>query len=397
MENEKYIHEVPPIKYGEVFVPEKEIQTILKSSKEERKQKLAIFKEKLTFQKVGLARVQDIMIDEIRQHPDKNKEELFETAVELGSEFGMNDEQKKNTREVLEKYENQHMAIKEIRKECKKDNDLFKELFWKEPKGKIEVSEGPVSLYFKCHDFEDYLTIFYSNQRNHRGKKRDFTEEEKSEAMECKGINIFSSSHPEIGRAIMAENDSGTGRNPKEGESPIIFTHEEQHMINSIFEKEKMLDPSNPENVRNVRQDFITAETREEKEKILIDFFRQFRINAEAFAKDEIIAHYKDGHDDMALVELTLSKEEGGGYDYLEEPKRAEYLWLKTSDEVRALTREVVEKVLVKEYRKTLADGVLAVRKMEEAGYGREEIIAILTHEPLAKWEKVVARVIKNT
>lgn len=396
MENEKYIHEVPPIKPGEVFVPEKEIRTILKASKDERKEKLAIFKEKLTFQKVGLARVQDIMVDEIRRKPEESKEKLYEMAVDLGSEFGMNDEQKRLTENALEKYEKQHKAIEKIQKEHKKDEDLFKELFWKDPKGKIEVVQGPVSLYFKCYDFEDYLTIFYSNQRSHYGKKRDFTEEEKAEAMGCKGINVFSSSHPNIGRAIMAENDSGIGRNPKEGESSVIFIHEEQHMINSIFEKETMFDPNNPDNVRNVRQSFLTAETKEEREKILISFFRQFRKNAEAFAKDEMLAHYKDGHDDMALAELTLSKEDGGGYDYLEEPKKAEYLWLKTSDEIRALAKEVIEKVLSKEYQEILANGVRAVRKMETAGYEKEEIITLLTHEPLAKWEKVVERVLEK-
>ena len=395
MQESKPIHEVPPIKKGEIFEPEKEIQEILKAPKEERKEKLSIFKEKLAFQKVGLARVQDIMIDEIMRKPEENKEELYDMAVDLGSEFGMNERQKREEEVAIEKYVNLHKGIENILHKFPNTNDLFKELFFETPKGKVELVTGPVSLYFKCYDFQDYLSIFYSNQRRHFGKKRDFTAEERAEAMECKAINIFSISHPGIGRGVMAENDSGIGRNPNEGEGAVIFTHEEQHAIHSLFDNEIILDPSDPIQVKSVRQDFLDAETKEEKEKILTNFFRQFRKNAEIFAKDEMLAHYKDGHDDMAFEEITLPKEEGGGYDYLEEPRKFQYLWMKTDDETRAMTEKVVQKTLIEEYRETIAKGVEAVRKLEKAGFERGEIIALLTYEPLSKWDKVVERIIK--
>ncbi|MCX6736462.1 MAG: hypothetical protein NTZ13_05265 [Candidatus Parcubacteria bacterium] len=395
MQEEKFVMEQPPIKYGEVFDPEIAVREILKAPKEERQQKLAEFKEKLAFQQVGLARVQDILIDEIRNKPNGKIEDFYDMAVELGAEFGMNKQQKKEIAKILDRYSLLYKGIENIRQKFPNTNDLYKELFFEAPKGKVELVTGPVSLYFKCYDFKDYLTVFYSNQRRHHGKKRDFTEEEKAEAMGCKAINIFSVSHPEIGRVVMAENNSGIGRNPKEEESAVIFIHEEQHAINSLFDKD-LLDPNDPINVRNVRQSFLDAETMEEKEKILINFFRQFRKNAEAFAKDEMIAHYKDGHEDMALVELNMPKEEGGIYDFLEEPRKAEYLWLKSSDDIRALTKEVVEKTLVQEYKETLTIGVGAVRKMEDAGYEKEEIIALLTHEPLARWGKVVKRVLES-
>jgi hypothetical protein len=66
------------------------------------------------------------------------------------------------------------------------------------------------------------------------------------------------------------------------------------------------------------------------------------------------------------------------------------------NDETRALTKRVIDKMLVEEYRRILSDGVEAIEKMEENGYTKEEIIALLTYEPLAKWGKVVARIIDN-
>ncbi|MCK9352305.1 MAG: hypothetical protein WCT49_05935 [Candidatus Paceibacterota bacterium] len=395
MEKQPLQNEYPPIKPGEIFDAEKAIREIVKVPKEERREKLEEFKEKLAFQQVGLARVQDIVIDEIRSKPDGKADDFYDLAVEMGAEFGMNERQKKETGKIIDRYDILHKGVENIRKKFPNTNDLFKELFFAVPKGRVELIVGPVSLYFKCYDFEDYLTVFYSNQRSHHGKKRDFTEEEKKEAEGCKAINVFSMSHPEIGRAVMAENDSGVGKNPKEGESAVIFAHEEQHAINSLFDKE-ILDPNDPINVRNVRQSFLDAETMEEKEKILMNFFRQFRKNAEAFAKDEMIAHYKDGHDDMAFIELLTEKSRGGIYDYLEEQRKANYLWMKADDKTRALTEKTVQKILVEEYKNNINNASLAVYKMEKAGYEKEEIIALLTHEPLAKWGKVVGRVLES-
>jgi len=395
MQEEKPFIEESPIKYGEIFDPEKEISGLLKAPKEERKQKLAEFKEKLTFQKVGLARVQDILIDEIRNKPNAKIEDFYHLATELGSDFGMNETQKKDAKETLIQYEKQHNVIENIRKEFPSDKDLFRGLFHKAPKGKIEVLVGPVSLYFKCYDFEDYMTVFFHERMKGSGKKRDFTEEEKKEAMESKGINVPSSSYPDIGWAIMAENASGIGNSSQsDEESKQIFTHEEQHTIKSFFEKEELLDPNHPSTLFPIRKRFLDAETEKEKEKVLEEYFCAFRHNAEEYAKDEILAYYKDGRLPVVYERLSASKEEDGDYDYLAEPKKIDYLWMKTTDEVRALSKRVRDRVLIKEYKEILTSGVESIRKMEAGGYDKEEIIALLTHEPLSKWEKAVDRVL---
>jgi len=387
-------NEYPPIKPGEIFDAEKVIREILKAPKEERRTKLAEFKEKLAFQRVGLARVQDIIIDEIRHKPEGKMDDFFDLATEMGAEFGMNNKQRRDTWEALSKYERQHKAVLKIQKEFPKDKDLFRQLFGVQPKGEIEIITGPVSIYIKCHNIEDYMAVCFHEKRKGSGKKRDFTEEERKEAWDSGAINIYSTAYPNIGWAITAENTEkiklpGT----LDKDSHQKFVHEEQHIIKSFFDKEDLLDPGSPGIQFSVRKNFLAAETEEEKEKILGDFFRMFRHNAEYQAKDEIFAYYKDGRFDRIEGELLTPKKEGGIYDNLEEPKKANYLWLRSSDEIRALTKRVVDRVLVDEYKEIIISGTGAIQKMEKAGYEKEEIIALLTHEPLAKWGKVVGRI----
>lgn len=396
-EEQPKINEYPPIQKGEIFDPEIAIREVLKVPKAERPAKLLEFKEKLAFQKVGLARVQDLMIDEIRRHPDEKVKELYTLATELGAEFGMNNEQKKRTREVLEKYEKRHLAIEKIRKEYKKDNDLFRELFGRTPKGEIKISTGPISIKITCHDFEDYLAVWFHSQMMGFGKKRDFTDEEQKEAEGSKAVNVCSAYYPDIGWAIIAENASERGvRVQSDEESQKIFVHEEQHGIKNIFAREELLNPAYPTILFPVQQKFLSAETEKEKEKILGDFFRLFRHNAEEHAKDEILAYYKDGRFNKVYQELSTEEKDGGIYDYLAKPKKTNYLWMKKDDETKDLVKRIADRILVKEYKEILENGVAAIKKMEAGGYKKEEIIAFLTYEPLTKWRKASERVLEN-
>jgi hypothetical protein len=388
------IIEQPPIQPGEVFVPERAIREVLKASKEERPAKLAEFKEKLKYQQVGLARVQDIMIDEIRSHPEESVDELFALATDLGEEFGMNDLQKKETRAVLERYEKQHEAIADILKKFPKEEDLFRALFNRMPKGKIEIIIGPASLFFKCHDFEDYLAVCFPLRGS--GKKREHTEEERKEAQDSGAITVQLPAFPDLGYAITAENTAKLSLPGNiDTDSHQKFVHEEQHAIKNLFQKETS-GQNYPLSQYMARERLLSAETKDEKRKIFEDFYRAFLIGAEEEAEDEMLAYYQDGRLERIYGELTKPEEKGGIYNFLEEPKQMDYLWTKFDDETRTLAKEVANRVLTEEYDQILNQGINALRTMESAGYAKEEIIALLTHEPLARWGKVVGRVLEK-
>ncbi len=137
----------PPIEPDEIFNPEKELSEIKIASKKERKQKLQEFKEKLAYQKEGLARTQEELTNIIRENPDIAWRELYGKTLDLLVKYGA-DEQKDKVRKILSNYHWRHLAIKEAREKFPDENQLFEAVFGRPPRGKIEVIEGPVTLYF---------------------------------------------------------------------------------------------------------------------------------------------------------------------------------------------------------------------------------------------------------
>ena len=69
---------------------------------------------------------------------------------------------------------------------------------------------------------------------------------------------------------------------------------------------------------------------------------------------------------------------------------------MKEYEETKNLTEDLIKEVYIDEYRELLNDAMSAIKKMEEAGYDKDEIISLFTHEPLAKWGKATERVLET-
>ncbi len=141
------------------------------------------------------------------------------------------------------------------------------------------------------------------------------------------------------------------------------------------------------------------AQTDQQRETVLKRYLRVTRQNlAEEGARDEILAYFKDGRLSLNDIfnELTASKDQGGLYDYLSGTKEGiDSLFNK--DEVfegkyRSIVSDISEKVFGFEYRQLLKESIDGIEKLKKIGLSREEIIAILIHEPLARWRKVIQR-----
>ena len=70
--------------------------------------------------------------------------------------------------------------------------------------------------------------------------------------------------------------------------------------------------------------------------------------------------------------------------------------WKSLPAYMQTLIQESGTKIFLKDYRKIIGDNIDAVADLEEAGYKKDKIIALLTHEPLAKWPKVVRRLLEQ-
>jgi hypothetical protein len=390
MQEKQSQNEYPPIKSGEIFDPGKEILEILKEPREKRPQKLAEFKEKLQYQQKGLAKIQTDIIEKIRENPEASFRELYEETCRLGTEYGMNEEQQKIAYAALEKYENCHRAVQDEYESFLEGSLIYHDLFGKEPKGEIEIITGPAILYVKCHELGDYEYAFWKG-RQEKDARLPFNDEIKKKADISKGFELSGfSSHPDLYVAV--ENVTQTLREPDpENFSKEVFLHEEQHAIKSLFdepfEKDKAFANRSMER-------FKAAKSQEDKKRILKSYFRATRKEAEIYAKDEMLAYYKDGTAFPEIMKKLAKK-----YDFLKKEKENEFrpLWMNNNEPDRALSEETSEEVYIKEYRRLLKTAMRAIKKMEEAGYDKEEITAFLTHEPLAKWEKAVKRVLENS
>lgn len=342
--------------------------------KEERRKKLHDYKEKLAFQKEGLARTQEELTRIIRDNPDISWSELDEKARGLLQKYGA-DAQADKVRNILGRYYWRHQSIKEARGKFPDENKLFEAIFGRLPQGKIEVIEGPVTLYFRCHNINDYARISKQTFLEHRDPK-------KSEIMAARaegGKSINTSLIPDLQGTIIAEKAKGEFKD----EQKKIYIHEEQHAIKKLFNERLVRELKLHETGASLVEQFRT-----ERERV-----------AELRVKDEIMAFMKEGSwsPESIFNLLTRSGKEGGLYDYLG-GKIKEMISIYSRNKDKEGAKEIVEtakQVFIDEYHELIRNGVRAFQDLTDNGYTIEQTIALLNAEPLGKWPKAVKRLLK--
>jgi len=387
----------------EKFQPELELEAIRRAPAGEKAELMREFREKLSQQKEGLAYVQEQVLAEIRKNPDISADSLKAFAGALGKEYGINDEQTQNAEAVIDAYREKHEGVRKARLQYPDDAKLFNHLFGKDPAGKVEVVEGPMTLYVRCYDQGDYAFIHGYKFLN---RDRTVTPGDIAVANMSGGVYIGDCLDTSLYGTIIAENTAQLVRaypsdeKTRSENSNRIHTHEEQHAINPLF-IEKMQFMRWIDRARN-------AKTEEDVAAVFRSVFRETRIHkAERRAKDEILAYFKDRTPPTEILKLLLvKKSEGGLYDYLHTSETADpssfvsqYLGADEKKLHKAVPRimaDVRSQVFGQEYETLLNKGVAALMRLELDGYTPDRAIALLVHEPLARWEKVVSRLRKE-
>ena len=88
----------------------------------------------------------------------------------------------------------------------------------------------------------------------------------------------------------------------------------------------------------------------------------------------------------------------GGLYDYLgEEIKKIIAIYSRSKDkkEVKEIA-ETAKQIFIDDYRELIRNGIKAFQDLIDNGYSTEQTIALLNAEPLAKWSKIVKRLIQK-
>ncbi|MBT7558401.1 hypothetical protein HN615_15985 [Candidatus Woesearchaeota archaeon] len=388
--------EQPKLEY-EPFDPQLELRKVRYFSKEEldnipleqrrqiQRERLDNYKEQLLKQKKEIAEIQIDLDKEIRNNPDASFEDLIKSLYLKVPEANLTNSQIDIFRDGLNMYAKKHQEVEFYRKKYSNDSELFNACFGHLPKGEVEIIKGPMTLYFRCHNIEDYAVI-------HSGKfdsDKVLDQHDVTSADMSRGVKIYGSNIPELKGTIIAEKSLGRPINDE------TYIHEEQHAIYQLFEDER------------ARQDIFMSgmekSSTKEQEKILVNSLRRKREDFESRAKNEILAYFKDGTDTGQIIETLLqAKETGGLYDYFRQ-------WYITDGEKErdelvnsGLDSNFVDKtfanVFIMEYKVDIIyQSVEAMQALRDKGLAKEKIINLLINEPLSKWPKVVKRVQENS
>ena len=126
-----------------------------------KKEQFPAAKEDLSRRYRGVALGIEKLRSTVNKDPDLNIEELEGLIEPLSKEYDISEEQFSNFQHAIEEYEKKHRSIKKYREMYPDDKELFTACFGSEPKGRIEVIEGPITLHFRCFDIRDYVVAGY--------------------------------------------------------------------------------------------------------------------------------------------------------------------------------------------------------------------------------------------
>ncbi len=400
----------PPIKPGEVFEPRKSLhelkdaQTRAKQMLEERVTARRELREKLNYQKEGRVLMQEKLIEEIRKNPDIGLDRLEAIAGEYFDKYGFGHEAQIMTKHILEDYVHNHDKIIHYREKYPDNKDLYTALFGVAPRG--DISDYDYAWVYNGK----FLEILDTRE----GQMIPIlNKSEIEEADWSDGASLRQCAAPGLEGIVNIENISQVLKkyNISSGDqneiskyeeySKRIRTHEEQHSLIRIFKSHKIEKGGG---LGSVLTAITRAQTKDEKEIAVRNYFVLTRELGEHRYRDELLAFLKESadpniaHTEELLDLLSQAKERGGLYDFwnsqsplFHESEYLEPLGLNPSEYA-----SLWDQVFVKEYEDILKNGIKAFVALRGYGYSPEATVAHLITEPVVRWPQVARRAIKH-
>lgn len=430
------------------FDPSRELKDLRKFTPEEeklptkerwriRKQRRLEFREQLENQKKGVAEVIEGLLAAIKENPDLGREGLLKIVEGQATTYRFSSEQIALFLTAFDEFERKHKAVSEAYQRYN-PKALFKACFGREPKGRVEVIEGPMTLTLRCFDADDYIwaNTFYL----HGGDENKFRAPELREIKNSKllsgGAALPTVNRQELADTINIENAANNMEIAEDGLSRIknvkwseqIMAHEEQHQINKLFKplehrleslgiinevisKKPSVESAVGEIIRRLvrlkRQELVDWLARDEIlacyrdgrfttkeiEKILRDselynykkmFEREFDV-----LPDNIVKQLKDNL--YAIVPDELTVEEPGGAE-IPAGRIVDVEKIKLKEGLFAQAVIGIEAVFDEFKKEDLPRWLGVIDALEKKNYSREEIFGLLYQTPVNRWAKLANR-----
>jgi len=363
----------PLFKEGEIFDAKERLTNLRrKYHGEEGLKHLGEFKEKLNFQELGFSSMEAKLFDLIKENPDASLADLNSLVADDIKKYALTKKQTEIITSIFRKYQEKHEDIKNIISQHLDENgeikgrELYKEFFNKESQDEVRVLVGPMTINFCPKNIDDYAYLvndaFLEN--------RETDDNDRTIAKKYAGRRLW-------GSLLKGFDDIVTIENPfffdkSADELSDVLDHEERHVFNVLkagvynVEVDKSLDKIN-----NIERE-SGSKISEELKYFLIKNYR-----VELMVKDEISAYFRDKFSPKCVSKTLLKKNTiyDSGFDYNKKEKSQE-------DEFD------------ENYVKLVKNAIIAFSDLLKYGFDNKNVQNLLFNEPIAKWPRVVERIV---
>lgn|GEM_PF-1424453 len=371
--------ECPPIKTGEVFEAEKELKELKKFHGAEGLEQVETFKEKIRYQKEGLAAIESKIVaylDKTKTFTVSDIEKLVKADLD---EYGFGNEFRKKLSGFAETIIKRSNNIKKVLLDCVDDSgDLdstkaFERLFHRPAAGEIKVEVDNLSIYFRISNEEDFAYIASGAYK----KKRPVNESDREAAQSTGGQSLSDYPSTKLRGAILIESPDYYHNDEFHLRTKL---HEEQHSFNYLLKDFELSDYELAFKKHEIYKKSEAGKLETTENEGDSEAFWMFIVNnpkIETHIKDEIVSYFKG---ETPLPEISKSLLESGTiYDY--------------GSSYNLLDIDANDGNLGYKYMRLVEQGIMAFAKLQEEGYSFEAIHAILFTEPLPMWFKTVQRI----
>ncbi|OGZ97297.1 MAG: hypothetical protein A3I44_00735 [Candidatus Sungbacteria bacterium RIFCSPLOWO2_02_FULL_51_17] len=382
-EFQEYVRGHPPIQ--RVFSPENELAKIRRLPKNEQRAALITFKELLARQRTAWAACRVFIEKSIEANNGIPKKELLNLARRFGDQYGFTNEQRKTAERLIDGYYKYRYRALQMRRRFPDDKKLIKKILGMDPEeiGQVDITVGPMTID---------LTVGGASMK----KIYEKTGGAQVSGFQYGGFAWHTAGRNPIFYTVINQDQETRGAfDDLTGEETRRHEHEHQknELFRSVFKQEaqregtwgalqldlkflKYYDESDPDITKALFESYMRAEM----------------TNALDSAKDEITATLTT----MSVSALQYRLDdlffgEHGPCDYLG-PMRE---W--GTKEKNGTYRDLVEKILVKEYRAIIEKAVASYGELiKTRAYTFQEATALLTDKPLPEWPKALQRFLEQ-
>ncbi|MBD3331024.1 hypothetical protein GF354_05895 [Candidatus Peregrinibacteria bacterium] len=370
-----HLKENPPI--GDIFSPQEELANLRSLPKENRREALDIFKQKLAAQRKAWGQCRRFIERSIEFNHDAPKNQLVEWVNQFGSNYGFTEEQKQIAEQLIDGYYEMRQRVLEARQKQPDNIALIEELTGVNlaKSDDVRVSVGPMSIEIEVNPFNCGRLYEKSDNPVIQFEYCGFA----SQTVGEEPINYVVIN---TNRWIRWQELDPAAKRTRQHE----HEHQKNRLFKAVFEGQLGSDGN-----RNLYWQYETEQDPEIKRALLEDYFRSRRAAALELAKDEITAYLSEG---IMLRKSSLKRkffQQDNPYDYLSYPRDVE------SKKEDALYQDTAQRMLVQEYKATIEEAVGALTELtKKEKYSSQEAVALLTDKPLSEWSKTVKRLLEQ-